>query len=163
MTRSLEAPPAVFQKAKNDDLANAEVNAVWKNTTQRQHLDAMVPIEAQGQAAIAHPGNNMASQNAAAQRRLSKTCSEISDITHSGCMARVNRKDRQTLHNPGSNLASQNAAVQRRISKHQRNTQYQAFRLYGASDNPLFDQHVNKDLRGRWDSKWSMIKVAAGF
>ena len=95
MTRALEGPEKNFEKTKQDliaSIANIEINAVWKERQYRQHVQKMAQIEANGDAAMLasqrRHNERMASQNA--QRRLSQTYSEISDITHSGYMSRSN-------------------------------------------------------------------------
>lgn len=163
ITRAVEGPPQYFEKAKQEllvSVANIEVNAVWKQTQYNDHVKKMAQIEADGHAALLasqqRHNANMARQNSDAQRRLSQTYSEISDITASGYTTRSNIQyqghkssvngilERTNIY--GSNGSSYSVPAGSNHYWVNQNTG-----RYVATDNPLFDPRKNTELTGQWE------------
>lgn len=165
MVRGLEAPQSVFEDAKHDFIAsvvNTEINAVWKEISQRNHVEKMARIEAKGKADVAESwrrhNSKMASMNANsnAQENIGKTYSDILDINHSGYTTRSNiqyagqKSNIRGIHERtkiyGSNGTSYAVPAG---SKHY--WVNQATGYYLGTDNPNFDPRVNKELSGQWE------------
>ena len=166
MFRNIDAPEAEFEKARDAyiaSIANIEINAVWKNINYQKHLTKMAQIESKGKADIDESWqrhkvkmNNLNTQ-AAAQKQIGDTYSDILDISHSGYLSQskikyqghkssirgINERTIISNGNAGSNFSVQAGSKHYWVNR--------ATGKYFGTDNALLDPRSNNRFKGQWE------------